>query len=393
MKDGKLDIVFMIGDGMETLTPETVKKTGVGGSELMAIEMSKRLAALGHRIRMYIGCGDAGEGIYDGVEWLKSNRYQDLVCDVLVVSRNAAMIDDSFNITAGLKLLWVHDVWAGNATNERLLKYDRILALSQWHKENLIRSHNVHPEHILVTRNGIDLSRFDRKDIVRNRFKCINSSSPDRSWPVMLAVWPTIKSMVPEAELHLFYGFKNWKIAAKYNPGQPELIERLEKQIEEMKPLGVVFHDRVSQKKLAEEIMSSGVWTHLTFFTETSCISAMEMQAAGVRMITSSIAALNETVGERGVLIPGEWTSPEYQSKFIDATVKAMKYEGNEDREQLQKYAREHFGFDELAKDWENIFFGLIEKLKVNPIVPYMPTIPYRTGGRGYYDGDTRAKK
>ena len=30
VSETKLDIVFHIGDGMEILTPETVKKTGVG---------------------------------------------------------------------------------------------------------------------------------------------------------------------------------------------------------------------------------------------------------------------------------------------------------------------------------------------------------------------------
>ena len=374
----KLDIVFCIGDGMSQWSPETIKKVGNGGSEIMACELAKRLAALGHRVRMYVGCGEDGEGIYDGVEYLLSNRYQGLTCDILIVSRNAAMIDDGWYISAKLKLLWVHDVWAGNAKNERLLKYDRILALSQWHKENLIRAHNIHPQHVLVTRNGIDLKRFERTDIVKKRFKCINSSSPDRSWPVMLCVWPTIKAQVKDAELHLFYGFENWKKSAQFNPGQPELIERLEKQIEEMKPLGVVYHDRVGQKELSEEIMSSGVWTHLTWFTESSCISAMEMQAGGVRMVTSAIAALNETVGNRGVLIQGEWTSPEYQKQFIDATVKALTYEDDNDRKLLQQYAQEHFGLDELAKDWEKMFFNLMEELKTNPIVPYMPTQSYR---------------
>jgi glycosyltransferase involved in cell wall biosynthesis len=393
MSDSKLDIVMYAGPGMEIYTPETVKKTGIGGSELMFIEMAKRLVALGHKVRAYAGCGELGEGVYDGVEYFHPGRYHDLVCDVLIISRDAAMIDDSFNITSRLKLLWVHDVWAGNATNARLLKYDRILALSQWHKENLIRSHNVHGDHIIITRNGIDLTRFDRKDIIRNKVKCINSSSPDRSFPVLLSIWPTIKSKVPNAELHLYYGFKNWKIAAQYNPGQPELIESLEKQIENMKSIGVIYHDRISQKELAEEFLSAGCLLFPSWFVETSYIGGMECQAAGVRFIGSAIGATVETVGDRGVLISGEWTSPEYQGKFIDAAVKAMTYKGNEDRLELQKYAREHFGLDELAKDWEKMFFNLMEEMKTNPIVPYMPTTPYRIGGRGYYDGDTRIKK
>src|SRR5208282_6347273 len=55
----KLDIIFWIGDGLEPWTPETVKQTGIGGSEGMAIELTKRLAGLGHKVRVYAGCGKA----------------------------------------------------------------------------------------------------------------------------------------------------------------------------------------------------------------------------------------------------------------------------------------------------------------------------------------------
>lgn len=371
-----LDVVFYAGDGVECWTPETVKKTGIGGSELMMLEMAKRLASQGNRVRVYNSCGKWGEGIYDGVEYHQSNKYQDLKCDILVVSRRADMLGDQYNIKAKLKLLWVHDVYAICATNELLLKADRILALSEWHKQFLVDYHHIHPDHVIVTRNGIDLTRFD-KSVPKNRFKCINSSSPDRSWPVLLSVWPQIKQQVPQAELHLYYGFKNWLFSAQHDPKQKELIEFLQAKIKEMEPLGVVYHDRVSQQQLAEEFLSAGVWTHPTWFSETSCITAMEAQAAGMRMVTSNIAALKETAGERAVLIDGDWTTPEYQQKFVQNVVKALNNYSDTDRSQLQTYAKEHFSLDGLAKDWEKMFYDLIEGAKSNPIIPYQPTPPY----------------
>lgn len=371
----KLDIIFYAGDGMEVWNPDTIKTVGNGGSEIMLAENAKRLVALGHRVRVYSSCGE--DKVYDGVEYYQTAKYKDLVCDILVISRNASAIDDTYNITAKLKLIWVHDVFVWNATNERLLKADRILALSEWHKQDLINAHNIHPEHVLVTRNGIDLTRFDKK-VERNRYKCMNSSSPDRSWPILLDCWPHIKALVPKAELHLMYGFDNWKKVAAGYAGQPELIARLEQQIKEMSAMGVVYHGRVSQQKLAEEFLSAGAWIFPTWFVETSCISAMEAQAAGLRMITSSIGALNETVGPRGIRIDGEWTSPEYKRAFIDHVVAALRHEDNADRDGLQKYAKEHFGSDQLAKDWEKMFVNMIEKKKADPVVPYYPTSQYR---------------
>jgi glycosyltransferase involved in cell wall biosynthesis len=59
-------------------------------------------------------------------------------------------------------------------------------------------------------------------------------------------------------------------------------------------------------------------------------------------------------------------------------------------REELQQYAKEKFCLNKLAKNWENIFFNLIEDVKTNPIPPYQPTTPYRGNGKGYSSGDTR---
>lgn len=325
--DKGLDVVFFIGPGVEEWTPKSVEKSGIGGSELMAIEMSKRLAALGHKVRVYAGGDPVNEGIYDGVEYRTSNKYQDLECDVLIVSRRADMLGDQYNIKTKLKLLWVHDIYASAATNELLLKADKILALSEWHKQNLINAHNLHKDHIIVTRNGIDISLFENKNIVRNKFKCITASSPDRSLPVLLDMWPKIKEKVPQAELHIYYGFKNWKYAAQFDHLQMDLIHRLEAQIKAMESLGVVFYDRISQKELANEFLSAGVLLHPTWFTETFGITFANAQAAGVKIVTSSIAALNEVVADRGVLIDGIWTDISYQTKFIEESVRALTHE------------------------------------------------------------------
>ena len=369
----KLDIIFYIGNGLETWTPNTVKKSGIGGSESMAIYLSRELAALGHRVRLFVNCGPNGEGIYDGVEYVLSDKYQNLTCDISIVSRWANMMDDVYNIRAKVKLLWCHDLIAVNATNRLLLKPHRILSLTKFHKNNLIKQHNVHPNQVVVTRNGIDLNRF-KKEVVRNRFKVVNSSSPDRSWPVLLACWPKIKAQVSEAELHLFYGFKNWKVLAASDPGQAQVISMLENKITELQSQGVIFRDRVSQDQLAEEFLSAGVLAHPTWFEETSCITAMEAQAAGIRIVSSNCGALPETVGERGVLLDGEWTSESYQAKFIEEVVKALKQEDDADRVKLQHYAQDNFGLPGLAKEWDEMFYRLIKEVEINPSIPYVPT-------------------
>ena len=373
--DGKLDIVFYCGPGIQIWNPDTIKNGGDGGSEIMASEMAKRLAGRGHKVRVFASCGE--EKNYDEVQYIPSEKYQNLTCDVLIISRRADMIEDNFNIITKLKLLWTHDIFPLNSTNARLLKFDRVLALSDWHREFMIRHCNLHPEHIITTRNAIDFNLFNKK-VKRDQYKVINSSSPDRSWPILLQNWNRIKARVPKATLHLFYGMHNWKYSAQNDPKQMDLIHSLECQIKDMEAMGVVYHGRVNQETLAEHMLSAGVMAHPTFFTETFGINFASAQLAGLRIITSNCGALQTTVGNRGVLLDGEWTSQPFQNSLVENTVKALMYEGDEDRLELQKYAREHFGFDELVSDWEKMFYNLIELKKTNPIVPYLPTKSYR---------------
>jgi 2-polyprenyl-3-methyl-5-hydroxy-6-metoxy-1,4-benzoquinol methylase/glycosyltransferase involved in cell wall biosynthesis len=379
-----LDIVFACGDAWQAWNPKVYAEQGLGGSETMVVELAKRLALAGHRVRVYTSTGKYGEGIFDGVEYYQTQKLELAKrCDVLVVWRQANLL--SLSIEAKVRWLWVHDVFAMNATHPHLLQADRVLALSDWHKGFLADHHNLSLEQIGRTRNGIDLGRFDNPFVehiaaARNPKKVVYSSSPDRGLPVLLHVWPEIRKRVPDAELHVFYGFFNWQKMAEAVGGeqgqrQLEAIQTLTSRLRELEPHGVTMHGKVDQQTLAREFLSAGVWAYPTWFSETSCLTAMEAQAAGLRIVTSSIAALNETVGhDYGVLLDGDWLSPEYQAKFVDETVRALEAPEGEwlrTRAEIQDRAHRDFGLDALAEGWVASMWSEIERLKAQPLVPY----------------------
>jgi hypothetical protein len=78
----------------------------------------------------------------------------------------------------------------------------------------------------------------------------------------------------------------------------------------------------------------------------------MEAHAAGLRMVTTPLAALNETVGPRGTMVHGDPLEPGYQSRFVDAVVSSMLRPGESDRDALRRHAAESFGWDSLADEW-----------------------------------------
>lgn len=361
-RQGAKDIVFFLGHAWERWNPETLAAGGMGGSETMAVEMAKRLAARGHRVRVYGDCAEL-EGVFDGVQYLDYPKFHNVRCDVLVSSRRPDAVDAVHDCTAARRVLWVHDVHCGDAlTPERAAAFDRILVLSQWHRDHV---REVYPwldeRKLYVTRNAVDLTRFDGTE-ERNPHRAIYSSSPDRGLLSLLQMWPRIREQVPDAELHVFYGFKNWEGAVEQrgDAREREHLAEVKRLLEAMRELGVTMRDRVSGKQLAREFMKSGVWLYPTWFTETYCITAAEAQIAGCRIVTSPIAALVETCGAGTTwFIAGDWLSDEYQLDFERHAVTAMNQgDGGGitfalSRDESAAKARERFSFDSLVDAWE----------------------------------------
>jgi glycosyltransferase involved in cell wall biosynthesis len=368
---GCLDIVFFIGHQWEPWTPETLAAGGVGGSETMAWEMARGLRRLGHRVRLFGQCAPDQEGVYEGVEWFDASRYPGTSCDVLIASRQPGAVDAEFGVSAKCRFLWIHDVHVGDQlTPLRALRYDRVLALSEWHKGFLQQMYPVKdapqiliarldPERIRVTRNGIDLGMFPAAS-ERNPHRVIYSSSPDRGLFTLLDTWPRIREQVPDATLEIFYGFEGWeKVISATNDTAARTVLRLVKHQIKTLP-GVTYHGRVPQKRLAEEMLMSGVWAYPTWFSETSCITAMQAQAAGMFVVATPVAALKETVGEHGTLVPGVLERPglqppEFLDAFVAATVNALRGESQPfTREDLAERAK-RFDLQALAVEWDDM--------------------------------------
>ena len=517
-------IAIFVGPSVEAWSPETAHKSGIGGSETAVIEMARRFVDAGHNVTVYGDVTRAGidlSGMYDGVLYVDHKEINGIDTDILIVSRRADIVDPEWKIRRKLTYCWVHDIHVGDTLNrERRVGFDRFLCLTDWHRRFFLKTYPFLPaSQVGVTQNGIDLKRFENlsESVARNPHRAVYSSSPDRGLEVLLRCWPRIRQQVPDAELHVFYGFKNWEFFAKSSPQQLQVINGIKQLLVDLAGHGVTMHDRVDQRTLAVEYAKSGVWAYPTWFSETSClvgdtrvlvsddekglreeriddlakmfgrpvllpeqrpvintfaydavdtkdfvqariakvwktkmadqtvaiktsqgrtvqvtpehqlllanglwmradqvqvgdflmafregavvtdvttvdheppvpvydveigapdphsapgphnfiaegvvvhncISAMEAQAAGLRIVTSSIAALNETVADRGVRLDGDWLSAEYQDRFVAEVVAAMTKTGDEDRTALMQYAKDHFNWDIVADQWRAMF-------------------------------------
>ena len=396
-----LDIVFLCGESAEVWNPQIAARDGIGGSETAVIEIAKRLADKGHRVKVYGNCGQVA-GLYDGVEYTPDlSPVAKIGCDVMVAWRNAELLS---GMAARVKLIWAHDIRVHNLDKWTLHLADKVIAVSEWHAGELVRQHGervgLTREKIVVMRNGIDPARLATQDMCprclgsgrnyldaphgshegcpactsvggrkalpyvrRNQHKAIYSSSPDRGLSELLDMWPAIRAQAPDAELHVFYGAK---MLTQHAPGWAEQIAE---KLRACASLGVVDRGRVNQATLAREMLSAGCWLFPSWhisgvrWEETSCIGVMEAQAAGLRVVTSPYAALKENALEGAAFVEGDARTMGYQTEFAYRTLVAMHFEEPQrSRDAIAAEARARFDWNPIAEQWHTMLTEMVGK-------------------------------
>lgn len=311
VKKGK--IVIYAPGAFEPWSPLSVRDGGIGGSETCLTYLAIGLSQEGYDVRVF---ADATPGLYVGSLWRPSGSFNPTVeADAIIVSRAPAAFD--VELHAPIRALWCHDATYGDQlTEKRAARITHLIALSDWSAESFVEQYPFLEGKTTVIRNGVSLATTDGdpkfpdgdRGFADRKPVCIYSSSADRGLDKLLEVWPTIRAQVPFAELHVYYGFDTLDRAARM---RPELVQ-FKQHIFQLAAAaggeegGVFFKGRVGQDDLYAAMQEARVWTYPTYFTETSCITAMEARAAGLAIVTSDLAALKETVGEHGMLLGPE---------------------------------------------------------------------------------------
>jgi glycosyltransferase involved in cell wall biosynthesis len=329
-----MKISIWTGHAFEPWGPSSIDEGGIGGSETAAVHVGFELANLGHEVMMFGEHQGKEErflprsvasmpGSVEYVDFRHALAHPDiLACDVFVSSRDKTVL--RVKPDAKVKVLWIHDIHVGDDWENEVGLFDRVYCLTKWHREFVMEHYpHVEPTQFHLTRNGIDPARFEpnltwKNLLSRKRPRFVWSSSLDRGLDVMLDLWPEVRKMQPGATLHVYYGIENWRKLNAENKQGLAVVDFMMGRIEGLGSEGVVYHGRVGQAELARAHMDALCWAYPTAWMETSCITALEAQAAGAFPISSKLAALPETVRE-GILIPGRNKSATYKASFLSA--------------------------------------------------------------------------
>jgi len=221
----------------------------IGGGETAMIQVSRELAKQGHEVMVFYDVAKAGK--YDGVDYLPSNLFVPLICqlehDVLVSWDNPHVLRYADAAAMRILAFQLNDTFIGPYD----YTIDMYMHPSLWHAE---RYHELYPEmdsrksRTRIT-NGIDPARYDPDPApAREAHRVIYSSSPDRGLHHLLRFWPRIREAVPTAELHVFYEIDNWLKMVAEAPATPgdiewraEVVEKFRKE-NTTEDSGVSFH-------------------------------------------------------------------------------------------------------------------------------------------------------
>ena len=342
-KWGEKSIVYL-GYGNEW-SPESLWTTGVGGSETALINLAKNWQKMGYEVTVYA----ASEGVYDGVQY---HRLEDFdpedEFNILILWR--VCFDRLKTKIRARKIMFdFHDLLSSDDLKGDLSQVDHFFVKSQFQKDFFLthentKELNLPEEKFVVIPNGVEIPsdiKIEKSDTPR----VIYSSYYNRGLDLLLSIaWPIIIQEIPDAELHIFYGWDAYEMQhGKDNfTGAVNFL---------MFQPGVHHHGRVPQHELIEEKAKSHLHYYVTYFPEVDCISVRESIAVKCLPIMSDYAALKEK--PYGIHIPG---NPQLQETHEIAARKTIELLKNP--KLIEPYVENvHYEtWDEVAKEWIKYF-------------------------------------
>lgn len=177
-------------------------------------------------------------------------------------------------------------------------------------------------------------------------------SSYDRGLDVLLSIWPKIKAKVPDASLHVAYG---WNTYDQLHAKNAERMKWKWQMIRAFNEHDVKDYGRLSHQELADMMKTIQVLAYPTSFPEIDCITVKKAQAAGIEVVTSGYGALQESVWSKTEPeIEAIDTKPEELDKFAERVITALlKPMSETERKRISDKTLETYDWKRIASQWD----------------------------------------
>ena len=281
-------IVIYCGSTTEEWFDLSTEK-GIGGSEEAAIHMSRELVKLGYEVTVYNNCGE-NEGKFHGVEYLNWVRLNPKDEFNIMISWRSNIFE--YDITAKKRIIWMHDLPQMTLDDETEKTFDYLVTLSHYHKDMIPNC--IPEEKLYVSTNGINPADFKGLESIKKEpRRIIYASSYNRGLETILNIWKEIRTEVPDATLHIYYG---WNVYDKFvKEGYIKTNAFKQRLLPLLKQEGVFEYGRINHRDLAEAYARASVLAYpCNYEGEINCIALTKAIASGCIPVTNRYAVMAE---------------------------------------------------------------------------------------------------
>jgi hypothetical protein len=313
-------ICFIAPGGWDKWDGETLKTKGLGGTETCIIQFAEELANIHsdlYNIIVVCNCDKTNliePKIYNNVTYVNLYDFPQFVSeykiDICFINRYPEYIQVCVQNNIEKIYLVLHDLLRDNEIIPLSNNLKNIMCLTEWHKNHFVQSFPDLEKKTSVMSYAVDTFKFPDKKI--KPFSFIFPSFPNRGLLQLLQIFPEIVKKYPQATLNVFCNTKmDW--VQKNFKEQMDLIDELLKQP------NVTNHGWVKESVLQQYWSESHVLFYPCVFKETYCRVVLEAASSKTLVVTNDLAALNETVGNRGVIIPGDANTDEWKKRALSS--------------------------------------------------------------------------
>jgi precorrin-6B methylase 2 len=125
-------------------------------------------------------------------------------------------------------------------------------------------------------------------------------------------MWPRIRDQWPDATLDIFCDLDHEWTNRVYGDVVMAIRDLLANGL-----VGVNMRGWTSKADLAAAWMSTDIWLYPCTFAETFCLTALEAAFSRCLVVCSDLAGLQNTVRNRGIMIPGDPMTREWQDRAL----------------------------------------------------------------------------
>ena len=310
-------LCFIADGGFEPWSGKSILTNGVGGSETYIIEMARYIQRAGE-YDVIVFCNCITEDLFENVNYQPLEKMYNFLymyyVHTCIVSRFSEYLPVVFGGWSENVYLVLHDLTPSGIVIPLNHKLKNVFCLTEWHVNHI---NTIFPSlsHITVPfYYGIDFDKFKKDIQPKIPYKFIYSSFPNRGLLPLLQMWPKIYEKQPLATLHIYSDINGkWvnSVASEQIKAIKELLANYSTNF------GITYHGWVDKQTLADSWASADIWFYPCIFMETFCLTALEAALTKTLVITNDLAALQNTVHDRGIVIKGDPMDIEWQEQAL----------------------------------------------------------------------------